>query len=86
MASTSETGADAREQIRQLREQVDTLMREHVPNLASDVAGRAQAAAKQARDMAQEQTEALSERVREMPIASVLIAAAAGYLIGRLSR
>ncbi len=86
MASTSETGADAREQIRQLREQVDTLMRERVPNLASDVAGRAQAAAKQARDMAQEQTEALSERVREMPIASVLIAAAAGYLIGRLSR
>ena len=86
MASMSDTGADARDQIRQLREQVDTLLRERVSPAVSGVAGRAQDAARQAREMAQDQTEALSSRVREMPIASVLIAAAAGYLIGRLSR
>lgn len=86
MASMSETGADAREQIRQLREQVDTLMRERVSPAVSGAAARAQETARQAREMARDQTEALSDRVREMPIASVLIAAAAGYLIGRLSR
>ncbi len=82
----SDAGASAQEQIRELRAQVDSLMRERVAPAMSGVAGRAQEAARQARDMAQDQTEALSSRVREMPIASVLIAAAAGYLIGRLSR
>lgn len=82
----SETGADAREQIRQLRDQVDSLMRERVSPAVSGAAERAQDYARQAREMAEDQTEAFSSRVREMPIASVLIAAAAGYLIGRLSR
>ncbi len=82
----SDTGADAREQIRQLRDQVDGLMRERAGPALSGAASRAQDAARHARDVASEQTEALSSRVREMPIAAVLIAAAAGYLIGRLTR
>ena len=86
MASTSDTGAEPREQIRQLREQVDALMRERVAPAVSSAAGRAQEAARQARTIAHDQTEALSKRVRDMPIASVLIAATAGFLIGRLSR
>ena len=61
-------------------------MRERVSPAVSGAAARAQEAARQAREVAEERTEALSERVREMPITSVLIAAAAGYLIGRLSR
>jgi len=83
---TSETGADAREQIRQLREQVDSLMRERVSPAVSEAASRAQEYARQAREVAEDQTKAFTDRVREMPIASVLIAAAAGFLIGRLSR
>jgi len=83
---TSETGADAREQIRQLREQVDSLMRERVSPAVSEAASRAQDYARQAREVAEDQTKAFTDRVREMPIASVLIAAAAGFLIGRLSR
>ena len=86
MASTSETGGDAREQIRQLRDQVDTLMRERVSPAVSGAAARAQEAAQHAREAAQQRTEALSERVREMPLTSVLIAAVAGFLIGRMSR
>lgn len=78
----SDAGTDAHEQIRQLRDQVDSLMRERVAPTMSGLGERAQDAARQAR----EKTEALSGRVREMPIASILIAAAAGYLIGRLSR
>jgi ElaB/YqjD/DUF883 family membrane-anchored ribosome-binding protein len=86
MANMSDMGSDAREQIRQLREQVDTLMRERVSPAVSGAAERAQDMARQAREMAEDQVEAFSSRVREMPITSVLIAAAAGYLIGRLSR
>ncbi len=86
MAGTSEVSGDAREQIRQLREQVDALMRERVSPAVSGAAARAQEAARHAREVAHDRTEALSDRVREMPLTAVLIAAAAGYVIGRLSR
>ena len=82
----SDVATDARDQIRQLRDQVDGLMRERVTPMISDAAGRAQDAAHRAREMAEDQAEAFSGRVREMPLTSVLIAAAAGYLLGRFSR
>ncbi len=82
----SESAGDAREQIRQLRDQVDSLMRERVSPALSGAASRAQDAAHHAREMAEDQAEAFSSRVKERPIVAVLIAAAAGYLIGRLSR
>jgi ElaB/YqjD/DUF883 family membrane-anchored ribosome-binding protein len=82
----NDMGSDAREQIRQLREQVDSLMRERVSPRISEAASRAQETVRQAREMAEHQTEALSKRIRDMPIGAVLIAAGAGYLIGRLSR
>ncbi|MBV9812758.1 MAG: DUF883 family protein [Acetobacteraceae bacterium] len=89
MASSSDTvnqaTASAQEQIRQLRDQVDTLMRERVSPMVSDVAGRAQDAARQAQDIAQDQMEALSGRVRETPLTAILVAAAVGFLIGRIS-
>lgn len=86
MASTGGSGADAHEQIRELREQVESLMRERVTPVLADAAGRAQDAVRQARGMAEEQAEALSSRVREAPIASVVIAAGVGFLLGRLLR
>ncbi len=90
MASASETfnqsSHDARDQIKQLRDQVDSLMRERVSPMLSDAAGRAQEYSRQASDMAQDQVEQLSGRVREMPMTAILIAAAAGFLIGRIAR
>ncbi len=90
MASASETfnqtTHDARDQIKQLRDQVDSLMRERVTPLISEAAGRAQEYGRQASDMASAQAEQLSGRVREMPLTAVLIAAAAGFLIGRIAR
>ncbi len=77
---------DANAQIRQLRGQVDQLMRERISPVVNDAAGRAEDYARHAGDFARDNTEALSSQVKEMPIASVLIAAAAGYLLGRLSR
>jgi ElaB/YqjD/DUF883 family membrane-anchored ribosome-binding protein len=90
MASTSDTihdaAADARDQIKQLRDQVDVLMRERVAPAVSQAANRAQEAARHAQDIAQDQVETLSGHVRETPITSVLIAAAVGFLIGRIAR
>jgi ElaB/YqjD/DUF883 family membrane-anchored ribosome-binding protein len=90
MTSTADTvhdaAADAKAQIRQLRDQVDALMRERVSPMIADAAGRAQDAARHAQDIAHDQVENLSGRVRETPITSVLIAAAIGFLIGRIAR
>ena len=88
---------DAHEQIRALRAQVDALMRHRVTPVVSDVADRAQDYGRQAgalardvghqaSDLAHEQSDALADRVRGMPLASIAIAAVAGYLFGRLAR
>jgi ElaB/YqjD/DUF883 family membrane-anchored ribosome-binding protein len=77
---------NAQEEIRELREQVETLMRERVTPALSQAAHRAQQAARQVGDMAQDQTEAVSEKVREWPLTSLLIAAGVGYMFGRFTR
>lgn len=89
MAATdrpTEAGHDTREQIAVLRRQVEQLMSERVTPVLADAAGRAEAAARQASDFTRDQAEALSGRVRDQPIVAVLVAAAGGYLIGRLFR
>jgi ElaB/YqjD/DUF883 family membrane-anchored ribosome-binding protein len=82
----SDRVADAKEQIAKLRDQVDYLMRDRVSPALSDAADRAQYAAKQAGGVARDQAEALSGRVKEQPLLALVIAAAAGYLIGRIAR
>ncbi|HEY0910830.1 MAG TPA: hypothetical protein VGD75_11420 [Bradyrhizobium sp.] len=84
--STAEVTGDAREQIRQLRDQVDTLMRDRVRPMVADAAERASDAATKARDIAEDQIDAWSDRVSDHPITSVLLAAVAGYLLGRITR
>jgi ElaB/YqjD/DUF883 family membrane-anchored ribosome-binding protein len=90
MSTTSDTvnnaTASAQEQIRQLRDQVDALMRERVTPMIADAAGRAQDAAHKAQDIAQDQVEALSKRVRKTPITAIVVAAAAGFILGRIAR
>jgi ElaB/YqjD/DUF883 family membrane-anchored ribosome-binding protein len=61
-------------------------MRERVTPMLSDDASRAQEAARQAQDLAQDQVEAISGRVREAPLTSILVAAAIGFIIGRIAR
>ena len=85
-SSLRNASTDANAQIRQLRGQVDQLMRERITPVVGDAADRAEGYARYAGDMARDGSEALSSQVKEMPIASVLIAAAAGYLLGRLTR
>ena len=77
---------DANEQIAQLREQVQSLMNDRVAPALSQAADTAQQYASQARDIYDEQSEVMSERVRESPIVAMLLAAGVGYIVGRIAR
>ena len=77
---------DAKAQIAQLRDQVQSLVSERVTPALSNAASTAEDYARQARDMASDQTEMLSDQVRESPLAAILIAAGVGYLLGRIAR
>ena len=77
---------DAKAQIAQLRDQVQNLMSERVTPALSNAAGQAEDYARQARDMASDQAEVLSDQVRESPLAAIMIAAGVGYLLGRIAR
>ena len=81
-----DTARDTREQIAQLRRQVESLMSERVTPALAEAAGRAEDLARQATGYTREQTAALSETIRDRPITAVLIAAGVGYLTGRLFR
>ena len=86
MNSINDTTQDAKEQIAQLRDQVQALMSERVTPALANAAGQAEDYVRQAKGVYDDQTEALSERVRESPIVAVLIAAGVGYLLGRIAR
>jgi ElaB/YqjD/DUF883 family membrane-anchored ribosome-binding protein len=78
--------SSAHEQIRELREQVEALMRDRITPAVTDAIDRAGDAVHRVGDMAHDKREALSKNVREQPLTSILIAAAVGYIIGRLTR
>jgi ElaB/YqjD/DUF883 family membrane-anchored ribosome-binding protein len=82
----NDTAQDAKSQIAQLRKQVEALMSERVTPALAGAAGRAEAAAHKATDFTRDQAEMVSDRVREQPLVAILVAAAGGYLLGRLFR
>jgi ElaB/YqjD/DUF883 family membrane-anchored ribosome-binding protein len=77
---------DTQAQIARLREQVEALMRDRVTPALADAAGRAESAVYGAADTVREQAEMVSGKVREQPLISILIAAAIGYVLGRVTR
>ena len=79
-------GSDANHQLRELREQVEALMRDRITPAVTDAIGRAGDAARQVGDMAQDKSDALAKQVRERPLTSLLIVGAAGFLLGRITR
>ena len=84
--NTSEATGDATAQIARLREQVETLMRDRVAPALADAAGRAELAFHTAAGSVRGQAETVSGKVREQPLLAVLIAAAIGYALGRVTR
>ena len=76
---------DAKEQIQELREQVQQLMSQRVTPALADAAGRAETAVHTAKDFTTDQAAALSDRVRDQPLIAILVAAGVGYLVGRIA-
>jgi ElaB/YqjD/DUF883 family membrane-anchored ribosome-binding protein len=84
---------DISAQLKYLRDQVDRLLTERaVPRLAevadqlSEVVERVEQVAKRGYAVARENVDTVSERVKEQPITALIIAAMAGFLVGRMFR
>jgi ElaB/YqjD/DUF883 family membrane-anchored ribosome-binding protein len=77
---------DAQAQIARLRDQVESLMKDRVTPAVADFAGRAESAAHTAGGVMRDQAQMVSGRVKEQPLIALMIAAAVGWVIGRVMR
>ncbi|MEA2739840.1 MAG: hypothetical protein QOH05_3147 [Acetobacteraceae bacterium] len=77
---------DAQAQIARLREQVEALLKERVTPAMADFAGRAESAVQSASGVMRDQAQVVSGRVKEQPLVAIMIAAAVGWVIGRVMR
>lgn len=77
---------DAQAQIARLRDQVEALMKDRITPAMADFAGRAESAAHIASDAVKGQAQMVSGRVKEQPLIALAIAAAVGWVIGRVMR
>lgn len=77
---------DAQAQIARLREQVEALMKDRVTPAVADFAGRAESAVNSAGGVVRDQAQAVSGRVKDQPLIAIMIAAAVGWVIGRVMR
>jgi ElaB/YqjD/DUF883 family membrane-anchored ribosome-binding protein len=77
---------DAQAQIARLREQVESLMKDRVTPAVADFASRAESAVHTASGAMRDQAKVVSGHVKEQPLIAVMIAAAVGWIIGRMMR
>ena len=77
---------DAQAQIARLRDQVEALMKDRVTPAVAEFAGRAETAMHSASGAMRDQADAMSGRVKEQPLIALMIAAALGWVIGRVMR
>ena len=76
----------ARDEIRALRDQVNQLMEDRITPALSDARGRAADAAQRARAYTEDQADMVSDRVRDQPLIAIGVAAAVGFLFGRITK
>ena len=77
---------NAREEIRNLRDQVNQLMEDRVTPVFNDASKRASEAATRARAYTEDSAEMVSDRVRDQPLIAIGVAAAVGFLFGRITK
>ena len=77
---------DAQAQIARLREQVESLMKDRVTPAVSDFAGRAESALHSASGTVRDQAQVVSGQVKDRPLIAIMIAAAVGWIVGRVMR
>lgn len=76
----------ARDEIRALRDQVNQLMDDRVTPVFNDASKRAYEAASRARAYTADQADAVSDRVKDQPLIAIGVAAAVGFLFGRITK
>ncbi len=76
----------AREELRALREQVNQLMEDRISPVFADAGKRATEAASRARAYGGERAEDVADRVRDQPLIAIGVAAAVGFLFGRITK
>ncbi len=76
----------ARDELRALRDQVNQLMDDRVTPAFSDATKRAYDVAGKARSYTEDGAEAVSDRVRDQPLIAIGVAAAVGFLFGRITK
>jgi ElaB/YqjD/DUF883 family membrane-anchored ribosome-binding protein len=81
--AVNEAASTVTEQLASLRKQVEELIADRSKYLSQAV-GAAEGVAGRVADTAHVQYEAVSDRVRERPGQSILIAAAVGYILARI--
>jgi ElaB/YqjD/DUF883 family membrane-anchored ribosome-binding protein len=81
--AVNDAASNVTEQIAALRKQVEDLYADRQKYMSQAV-DAAEGYAARAADTAQVQYEAVADRVRERPAQSILIAAAAGYILARI--
>jgi ElaB/YqjD/DUF883 family membrane-anchored ribosome-binding protein len=77
---------DAQAQIARLRDQVEALMKDRVTPAVAEFAGRAESAVHSASGAVRDQANVVSGRVKDQPLIAIMIAAAVGWLVGRVMR
>lgn len=87
MASSPDAAdKDIRSQLDELRAQVSALLNDKVGPGLAEMRHEAEDAVHQVRETASCQAATVAREIRERPFTSVLIAAAVGLLVGRLTR
>ncbi len=77
---------NARDELRALRAQVNDLMEDRVTPAYNEASKRAYEAAGRARAYTEDSAEMVSDRVRDQPLIAIGVAAAVGFLFGRITK
>lgn len=89
MALSSEASRrleDTQAQIARLRAEVESLMKERVTPAVAGFADQAQDVYSNARQVVSQQSDVVSGKVKNQPLLAIAIAAAVGWIVGRVMR
>lgn len=84
--SVDAASQSAQDQIDTLKAQLEQLLKDRINPALLDVAGKADQAVANARELTDVQLHNAEARVRARPIAAVLISAVIGFIAGRVSK
>lgn len=84
--ATDDNARNIADELTELRNQVETLLKDRVEPAAAHVAQQAEGYARQAADEVRHRADQLSGTVRDQPLVAILVAGVIGWLVGRVTR